>query len=86
MMWNENLGFWGWSGWLAMGGMMLLGTAVTIGIVVLIVDWVGRSAAQPRSFETPRAALDRRLALGEISEDDYARARRMIEDRPVAKA
>lgn len=75
---------WGWDGWAAMGAMMLLVTVVAVGLVVYALRWVAGSSTDHRSFETPRATLDRRLASGEISEEEYATARRLIENRGVS--
>ena len=81
MMWDWNDGAWGWGSWAAMVGSMLLVTLIVVGVVVWAVTWASRSSTTThRSFETPRAVLDRRLAAGEITEDEYAKARRLIED------
>ena len=39
----------------------------------------GRGPMGRRWFETPRLILDRRYALGEITEDDYEQMKRAIE-------
>jgi len=85
MMWQwSDGGMWGWGGWAVMGGRMLLLTLAAVGLVVWAVVWATRSSTAHRSYETAGAVLDRRLAAGEISGDDYAEARRLIEDRPAA--
>jgi len=68
-----------WQGW----GMVLMVIAWLL--VVVAIVWVGvrvgqSSAPQVRpSTESARQVLDRRLANGEIDEQQYARARRLIE-------
>lgn len=81
MMSHWGGGMWGWGGWVAMGAMTLL-TLVIVGLVVWAVMWTTRSTTTHRTYESPRAVLDRRLAAGEIDEDEYTNARRLIEDRP----
>lgn len=79
MMWYGE-GAWSWGDWLAMSGMMLLFVAGTIGLTLWVVTSLPKqSTAPPR--ETPRIALDRRFANGEIDEEEYARARRLVEDQ-----
>ena len=80
MMWNWD-GGWGWGSWAGMGVMMLLVTGVVVGLVVWAALWATRSTTSHRSLETPRAVLDRRLAAGEIDADEYAAARRLIEEQ-----
>ena len=79
MMWYGE-GAWSWGDWLAMSGMMLLVVLGTIGIAVWVISSL--TGAESRGpLESPRSALDRRLASGEIGEEEYARARRLIEDQ-----
>lgn len=75
--WNNS---WGWGDWTAMGLMMLLFAVVLVGLTVAGVAWATRSSSAHRSFEAPRDVLDRRLAAGEISQEDYTQARRLIDD------
>ena len=79
MMSNWN-GSWDWSSWTAMGLMMLLFTAVLVALIIAGVVWATRSTSSHRSFEPPRDVLDRRLAAGEISQEQYVQARALIED------
>ncbi len=82
MMWNDT-GMWGWGvGWV-MGGTMLVLTLLTIGLVIWALVALTRTPATPRTLEAPRTVLDRRLATGEISEDEYVSARRLIDAHPV---
>lgn len=81
MMSQWSHGMWGWGGWVVMGAVTLL-TLALVGLVVWAVIWATRSTTTRRTFESPRAVLDRRLAAGEIDEDEYARARRLIENQP----
>lgn len=79
-------GTWGWDGWAAMGVMMLVLTAAVVVASVALVVWATRSSTSHRTYETPRSVLDRRLAAGEINDEEYAAARRLIEDRPITSA
>jgi putative membrane protein len=77
MMWND-MGTWGWGfGWV-MGGTMLVLTLVTIGLVVWAIVALSRTPTNPRVSEAPRTVLDRRLASGEISKDEYISTRQLI--------
>ena len=79
MMWYDD-GAWSWGDWLAMSGTMLLVAVGAIGITAWIITSLTGSESHG-SLDSPRAALDRRLANGEIGEEEYARARRLIEDQ-----
>jgi uncharacterized membrane protein len=79
MMWND-MGMWGWGvGWV-MGGTMLVLTLLTIGLVAWAVVALSRTPTSPRVLEAPRTVLDRRLASGEISKDEYVSARQLIDE------
>jgi uncharacterized membrane protein len=80
MMWNDT-GMWGWGiGWVV-GGTMLLLTLLTIGLVVWAIVAQTRTPTSPRAFEAPRTVLDRRLASGAISKDEYIYLRRLIDEQ-----
>lgn len=82
-MYDWSAGSWGWNGWLSMSAMMLLFVGAAIALAVWAAVWATRPTSSHRSFETPRAVLDRRLAAGEIDADEYARARRLLDDYPA---
>jgi putative membrane protein len=77
---------WGWNGasgygtnWLWMGGMMVFWFAV-IGIGIwLVLRLTDRRDGETQRGESPRAALDRRFANGEVNADQYAEGRRLLE-------
>lgn len=72
-MWSDGWGM-GWG-----GGWMLLVWLAFVGLLVWGVIALTRSRRdEPSSRETPRQVLDRRFAAGEISEDEYERARRAL--------
>lgn len=84
MGYGDGFGF-GMGGWLWMlGGVLLL-----VGVVVLIVWLIGRAGQTSHAAGTPgtRPAnedaaeiLRLRFARGEITADEYAAARRTLED------
>ena len=84
MMWGYGGGDLGLGGWLGMIGMVVL----VIGVIVLIVWLVTRTAATGTSQGTaPRPAgqdafelLRMRFARGEITEDEYRAARKVLEE------
>jgi uncharacterized membrane protein len=71
----------GWGSWVSMGAMMLLFTGAVIALAVWAAVWATRSSTSHRSFEDPRAVLDRRLASGEVDADGYAQARRLLDGK-----
>jgi putative membrane protein len=81
---------WGYDSGLGLGGLLgLIGIVVlVIGVIVLIVWLVTRSgAANTSSGSTPRAAgqdavdlLRMRFARGEITEDEYRAAKKVLEE------
>lgn len=73
-----------WGSWIWMSAMMLVSAAVVIGLTVWVAVWATRSTTTRnttarKSFETPRAVLDRRLAAGEIDTDEYTQARLLLD-------
>ena len=88
-MWHTYDVGWGW--WL----LMSVGMVAFWGLVIYGVVWLARSAssadrasaAPPGPTETPQQILKRRLAGGEISLDEYAALRAVIDDtEPPASA
>jgi putative membrane protein len=84
-------GYWGphmmWGGWFHMFFgflMMLLFLAILVGLVVLVVRWLGsseHSPFRPSPRQGNRAALDilkKRLARGEIEVAEYEERRRAL--------
>lgn len=72
----------GWGWWLLMSvGMVAFWTLLVYGLV-----WLVRGVApRPRQDvpqETPKEILDRRLAAGEITVDEYERLRDALEEQP----
>ncbi len=74
---------WGWGSGVGMLLMLLVwGALIALGIWTVARLTRGSGAAQqtPPS-ETPRQILDRRFASGEITAEQYAEARRVLEGR-----
>lgn len=72
MMWGY---YDGWN-WLWMGSMMLLFWG---GVFVLVV-WAARSLGRPRPSGDPALeTLRRRLASGEISQDEFDKTKRILQ-------
>ncbi len=67
------------SGWWMMGTMALFWIAVVAIGIWLVLRVTDQGYKQSKSIDTPRAILDRRLASGEISVEQYAAARKLIE-------
>jgi putative membrane protein len=70
----------GWgAGWMV---VMLLGWVALLGFgvwaVVALTRGRGPATPEPRAVE-PRAILDRRLAAGEITAEEYAQVRRLLD-------
>jgi len=76
MMWNNDWSAWGGTGWC----LMIITTAVVIGGIVWAIAAVARNDGTPPIGEEPNAEelLARRLARGEITEDQYTRQRDLI--------
>jgi putative membrane protein len=86
MMYGEHMGAGGWI-------LSVLLTLLVVALIVVGIVWLVRSVAagtpaqvadQPR--ESPRELLDRRLAAGEISEEEYRSLRAAVRDEPRAAA
>jgi putative membrane protein len=85
MGWGWNDGSGAGTNWLWMGGMFVFWFAV-IGIGIwLVFRLTDQRGSETRSSETPRAALDRRFASGEVNVDQYAEARRLLETKPLSR-
>lgn len=83
MMWND-LGMWGWGiGWVVGGGMLVL-TLLAMGLVAWAVGALSGKPTSPWPPDEVRTVLDRRLASGEISQDEYVSLRRLIEERSAS--
>jgi putative membrane protein len=68
----HSMGDWGW----AMMAFWIVLWLALIGLAVWAVsEWTGRRGQPREPGESPRDILDRRLAQGEISLEEYERAR-----------
>jgi putative membrane protein len=86
MMWGWDNGGWQSAGaWWWMGGMMIFWIAL-IGIGIwLVVRLTDRRGEQHFKTESPRAILDRRFAGGDLSAEQYAEARRLLESQALPR-
>jgi putative membrane protein len=83
-MWHMNDVGWGW--WLLMSVGMVAFWALRIYGVV----WLARGTASqgpqapqpPAPSESPQQVLERRLAAGEVSVEDYERLRAVLDQEP----
>jgi len=66
---------WGW------GILMMLGWAILLGLFVMLL----MSTMRDRGSSSPREVLDQRLASGEISIEEYARAREAMSAEPARR-
>ncbi|MEZ5184370.1 MAG: hypothetical protein R2720_01365 [Candidatus Nanopelagicales bacterium] len=72
----------GWNGWMV-AMMMLWPVVLALGIWAVIAVTRDRRSSSPVATdarETPMGILNRRLAAGEITEDEYMRARRLVRE------
>lgn len=74
--WNGHMDDWGPGWWIVMGLMMI----VFWGLIVAGIAWLVRYLAQGGHQREAGAVelLDRRLALGEISVEEYGERRRAL--------
>lgn len=83
MMWGYDGGAsWGW--WLLMSiSMVAFWTLVIVGLVAL-VNWSGggKRESDGGAGETPEQTLARRLASGEINQEQYRTIRDELRGRP----
>lgn len=63
--------------------VMTLGMVLFWGSVIALVVWVVRGGGA-RAAEDPKAILDRRLASGEITPEEYEQRRNMLGGAPVS--
>lgn len=73
------MGWYGFGPWMwMMGGLTML---LFSGGLILLIVWAVRQVGpgQPPSAEDPMAILRRRLAAGEITQDQYDQARRALQ-------
>ena len=82
-MWYMHGAGWGW--WI----LMSVGMVAFWAAVIYLVVWLVRGAPPARrqeptetSTETPLDLLQRRLAAGEISVDEYNERRQVLEQEP----
>ena len=80
MYWGDHMGTGGWI-------FSILGTLIILGLVVGLIYWAVTASGQrgntaTATEETPREILDRRLASGEITVDQYAQLREALSDAP----
>ncbi len=83
MMWWPHEGWgWGWgTGWML---VMMLGWVVLLGFGIWAVVALTRGQSQPPAgpgLETSKEILDRRLAAGEITGEEYREARALMQSR-----
>ncbi len=77
MMWPYYAGDgWSWVSWIWMAGMMV----VFWGGVILLAVWLIRSVSGPRAGgDDAMNTLRRRLASGEISQDEFEKTKRLLQ-------
>jgi putative membrane protein len=61
-----------------LGSLMMV---IVIGGLILVVVWAVRTVGEPRTTSSSSAleVLKRRLAAGEITQDEYEKTRRILE-------
>jgi uncharacterized membrane protein len=78
----------GWNGsgsnWLLMGGMMLFWIVVIGGGIWFVLRVTDRDRHEIKIIDSPRAALDRRFAQGEVNLDQYVEARKLLESKNLS--
>jgi uncharacterized membrane protein len=84
MYWGNHMGTGDWI-------FSILGTLIIIGLIVGLIVWIvspnSRSQSSPDTTgESAREILDRRLANGEITAQDYKQLREALNDAPAATA
>jgi putative membrane protein len=73
----QTLGGWAWLAPVGMGLGMLIFWGLLIAVVVLLARSIARERDAPS--ESARAVLDRRFAAGEITEEQYAKMRSVLD-------
>ena len=71
MMYGWDMNGWDWA-WMSL--MMFVGTALVVGLIVLLMRGAPGSG-QPRQHDNPFDILAQRFARGEIDEAEYQRRR-----------
>lgn len=79
MYWGNHMGAGDWI-------FSILGTAIIIALIVGLIVWAvspntRRDSSSPTSGESAREILDRRLASGELTIDQYEQLRGRLDDR-----
>jgi putative membrane protein len=82
MGWGHHMEDWGAGWWI----IMALGMVLFWGLVLVGVVWLVRSLPWRAEHHSTSAleVLDRRLAAGEISAEDYRERRAILEGKPPA--
>ncbi len=76
-MWDH-----GWGAWIFGPLMMIVFIALIVGVVVLVVRWLGGVGGGPAQGSKPKAALEileERFARGEIDKDEFEDRRRALQ-------
>lgn len=71
-------------GWISSILATLIIVAIIIGLIVWIVSPASRSGSPTTTGESVREILDRRLASGEITVEQYSQLREVLGDAPLA--
>ena len=68
----------GWGGWAFGGGMMILWFALFVGLIVLLVRWIGGTNQQ---YDEPDAIelLEQRYARGEIDTAEFEERKKRLQ-------
>ncbi len=72
----------GWGGWIFGPLMMIVFIALIVGVVVLVVRWLGGGGGGPAQGAKQKAALEileERFARGEIDKDEFEDRRRALQ-------
>lgn len=78
MWWHQDWSAWNW---FFMTLSMALLWAAVIGAAVWAIRSTGSTRSEAPRRPTARETLDERFARGEMSEDDYRRAREVLSQR-----
>ena len=70
----------GWGNWFAGPLMMLVGLAILVAFIMLIVRLAKGKGEKAKSHENTLQILRERFARGEISEEEYARMKRNLQN------
>ena len=80
MYWGNHMGTGDWI-------FSILATLIVLGLVVGLIVWVvsprgDRGGSAPATGESAREILDRRLACGELTVEQYSQLREALDDVP----